>query len=157
MRTILYPILLLLLVASCSKQRQTLNRIEGTFETVEFVVTVSGTDSVLFTASPTFQFGECAPRDTRCTMTVVDSDSTVYNYRYNYSHDPASGMEVIGFNRGDAETWSSDADLSRVLDNVFDFELNKGELRLHLEDYKWMWDSMQGYDLCDISITAVKR
>ena len=159
MRTLLFPFFGLLLFISCSKERQTLNQIEGTFETVEFVVTASDTDSILFTASPTLHFGECAPRDTRCLMTVVDSDSTIYMYRFEYNYDPVSGIEQINFNPADAQTAGIDSRLGEAMDNVFDFELNNDELRLYSEDRSWRrpQDSLLRFDLCDISITAVKR
>jgi hypothetical protein len=157
LRILTLSILSLLLLTACSKERQTLNQIEGTFETVEFVVTASGTDSVLFTASPTLEFDECAPRDTRCMMSVVDSDGTVYNYRFDYNRDPASGVEQISFNPADGETFSLETELNQAVNNFFDFELNDGELTLYSEDRQWTRDSLQGLNLCDISITAVKR
>lgn len=157
MQPIYLALLLTLLLSACSKERQTLNRIQGTFETIEFIITAPGTDSVLYSATPTFEFGECAPRDTRCTMTVTDSDSTVYRYRYEYNVDVASGIEQIGFTPEDGKTWSIGNNLSRVLHNHFDFELDKGELRLVSPDSRWTRDSIKGFDHYDIFITATKR
>ena len=48
-----------LLVVACSERHQTFTGIDGTFNTTEFVVRAAGTDSLLFTAAPTFHFSPC--------------------------------------------------------------------------------------------------
>ena len=157
---ILYPCLCLLCL-SCSQEQQTLNRLEGVFETTAFVVTTPDSDSVLFAAAPTFQFAECDVRDNRngqrCAVTVIAEDGTVYDYRYGIE-TRGNGPEYITLRPSDGVTWEIDSDLNRSLRQRLLFELNRDELRLYSDGVvPAQNDSIQGYGEYNVSITATKR
>ena len=159
MRT--FPLLLFIVcISACSEERQALNRIEGIFETTQFNVTTMNTDSVLFTASPTFQFDECTPRTNSdsdlCAVTIINTDGTVYDYKYRLDVGPST--DYISLRPQDGETWDIDTDLNRSLRNQLVFELDNDELKMYTEeDRVSRGDSIQGYRDYDVSITAVKR
>ncbi len=155
MHTFLVPILLLLLFASCSEERQTLNRLEGVFETTEFVVVESNTDSVLFIASPTFEFSECDTRSNsdggQCEVTVTDTDGTTYDYRYQLS--TGKGTDYITFRLKDAK----ENDLTRSLTPNLVFELRNEELKLFTNELSAIRTEIRGSRDYRVSITATKR
>lgn len=160
MRTTLYPFILLLLVLSCSEERQALNRIEGVFETNEFVVTTANSDSILFSASPTFQFAECDLRSNRdggtCEVTIIDTDGTTYDYRYRL--DFAKDVDYIGLRPQVPLPSNQETDLTRALTPKLVFELRNNELKLFTNDVGLGGrDSIQGFRDYEVSIVANKR
>lgn len=160
MRTLLYPFFLFLLVVSCSEERQALNRIEGVFETTEFVVIAPSIDSVLFTASPTFQFAECDLRSNRdngqCEVTIIDTDGTSYDYTYRL--DFADGTDYITFRPQVPTSSDEENDLMRSLTPKLIFELRNDELKLSTDDNVIGGrDFIQGFQEYNVSITATKR
>ncbi|WP_116105610.1 hypothetical protein [Lewinella sp. IMCC34191] len=158
----LYPLLISLLFFACSEERQTLNRIEGVFETTEIIVTAPGTDSVLFTASPTFQFAACDLRDNRdgqrCPVTIIDTDGTTYDYRYGIE-TARNTPDYINLRPMDGTTWEIDTDLNRAIHNRLVFELDEDELRMYSDDVTTtsFVDTIGGYRDYDIVINASKR
>lgn len=160
MRTILYSISLFLLFASCSEERQALNRIEGVFETTEFIVSTTGTDSVLFTASPIFQFADCDLRSNRdggqCEVTIINTDGKSYDYRYQL--DFAEGIDYINFRPQVPFSSDQESDLTRSLTPKLVFELRNDELKLFTSDASLgVRDSVQGFREFEVSIMANKR
>ena len=159
MRTVLY-FFFFLLVVSCSEERQAFNRIEGVFKTTEFVVIAPGTDSVLFTASPTFQFAECDLRSNRdggqCEVTIINTDGITYEYRYRL--DFAEGTDYITFHPQVPLSSDEENDLTRSLTPKLIFELRNDELKLLSDDsVTGGRDSIRGYHDYKVSITATKR
>lgn len=160
MRIVIFALLFIVLIASCSEERQAINRIEGVFETTEFIVTAASTDSILFTTSPTFQFAECDLRGNRdggrCEVTVIDTDGTAYNYRYQL--DFAEGKDYISFRPQVPLSSDEENDLIRSLTPKLVFELRKDELKLFTDDNVIGGrDSIRGFRDYEVSITATKR
>ncbi|WP_116124336.1 hypothetical protein [Lewinella sp. IMCC34183] len=160
MRTLLLSLFVVFVLSACSEEQQALNRIAGTFETTAFVVTAPATDSVLFRASPTFQFAECDLRDNRngqrCPVTIVDANGTVYDYQYGIE-TTRTGPDYIVFRPLTEETWEIDTDLNRSIHTRFVFELDKEVLKMYTNEFALSRDSIAGYREYDVSITAVKR
>ena len=160
MRSLLFCLFGLLLFASCSEERQLLNRIEGVFDTTEFIVTDATTGDVLFTASPTFQFVECDPNSNRdggqCDMTIIDTSGTSYDYRYqldvsNEGNDFITFQPLPGFS-------TDQNDLTRALTGQLAVEIRDEELRMYTSDEALGGRSViQGSRDYRVSITADKR
>ncbi len=160
MRTISFSLLVLLLGAACSEERQILNRIEGTFETMEFVVTDDTTGNVLFTASPTFQFAECDGDSNgsggRCEVTIIDSAGVSYNYMYQLTVAD-QGPNFINFRLPNLPG-NEDTDLTRALSGVLTIELRDEELNILTDtDSRVIQDAIQGSKSYQVSIVAIKR
>ena len=150
----------LLLFTSCSEERRLLNRIEGVFETTEFVVTDDTTGNVLFTALPTLQFPECDTESNgnggRCEVTIVTTDGTSFNYRYQLTTS-TQGPDYISF-RPTRESITIDNDLTRALTGTLAFELRDKELRMFTNEITaGTRDTIQGSRNYQVSIVANKR
>lgn len=159
MRAFIFFFLFILLIASCSEERQILNNIQGVYETTEFVVSDIGTDSVLFTASPTFDFSECTPRSNsdggQCEVTIVDTDGTTYDYRYQLN--AGQGTDYITFYSQEASTEDEENDLARSLTPNLVFELRNEELKLFTGELSTIRTEIGGSRDYRVSIVAMKR
>ena len=150
----------LLLFTSCSEERRLLNRIEGVFETTEFVVTDDATGNVLFTASPTWQFAECGRRSNsdegQCLVTITEANGASYSYRYQLS---ASNQDTdfISF-RISRESADIENDLTRALGGALVIDIRDNELRMFTNDQtRGGRRAIQGIQDYQVSIIATKR
>ena len=150
-----------LLVVACSERHQTFTGIDGTFNTTEFVVRAAGTDSLLFTAAPTFHFSPCNTTeafdiDDPCMVRIDDSSGRTYPYLYRIGDD--QGLRYLEFSALMFSTADSANQLIRSLTPNLALDITDKVLRLSTEDlFIGSGDSVEGTRDYKVSVTAVKE